>query len=138
MTDTLPIPEAWQAGSTTLVAGRDGSLLRADAGGDAVDRRAGTGTVVRSAWGGDPIVGTPRLAHDLADQVWLGDRIAAGPERWRAFDRDGALRFAIELPARARLLDRDGEYLLASRDGLPPEGGLVVWQLTRPRPDPVP
>lgn len=51
------------------------------------------------------------------------------PDRWAAFRRDGTLRFVVDLPSNARLLDREGERLLGVLADDSGAENLVVWRI---------
>ena len=53
------------------------------------------------------------------------------PDRWAAFRRDGALRFIVDLPPRARLLDREGDRLLGVVADDTGAEQVVVWRIVR-------
>ncbi len=130
VTDTLRIPPGWPAvGDGVEGIARDGSMLRAAVDGRQLDRLTKAGPVLRSVWPGAPLTGEARLAHDAAGGVWLGDQPTPGRERWRRFDREGALQFVFMPPEGAHVLDRDGEFVLALQRPPAATPGLVVWRI---------
>ncbi|MCC6241939.1 MAG: hypothetical protein IT353_03820 [Gemmatimonadaceae bacterium] len=52
------------------------------------------------------------------------------PDRWAAFRRDGTLRFVVNLPPKARLLDREGERLLGVIADDTGVEQVVVWRIS--------
>ncbi len=51
------------------------------------------------------------------------------PDRWAAFRHDGTLRFVVDLPPHARLLDRDGDRLLGVVADESGAEQVVVWRI---------
>jgi hypothetical protein len=51
------------------------------------------------------------------------------PDRWAAFADNGALRFIVDLPPEARLLDRDGRHLLGVTADASGEEFVVLWRV---------
>ena len=122
VTDTVRAAPGWDG---AIAIGRDGSLLRARAGDRQLERRAGSGPVLTARWEGAVLVAPITAAHDARGFSWVGDATT-----WRAFDRDGQLRFTLALPEGDVLLDRDGEYLLLRGK----RGGLRVVEARSPEP----
>jgi|CXWL01.1.fsa_nt_gi hypothetical protein len=120
VTDTVRVAAGWDG---VIAIGRDGSLLRAPAGGRQLERRAGNGPILTARWEGAALVAPIAAAHDARGFAWVGDATT-----WRAFDRDGQLRFTVALPEGETLVDRDGEYLLLRRK----DGGLRVMEARSP------
>lgn len=121
VTDTLRL-----AGDGTPIVGlgRDGSVFRAAAGERQLERRLGEGPTVTARWDGPPLEGRLVAAHDAKGLIWIGSGLG-DVERWRAFDRDGQLRFVVALASGETVLDRDGEYLLVRAA----DGGLRVLEV---------
>ena len=122
LTDTVRATAGWNG---AVAIGRDGSLLRAVAGGRQLERRAGSGPVLTARWEGAVLVAPIAAAHDARGFSWVGDATT-----WRAFDRDGQLRFTLVLPEGDVLRDRDGEFLLVRGK----DGGLRVMEARSPEP----
>lgn len=57
------------------------------------------------------------------------------PDRWAAFTSDGVLRFIVDLPASARLLDREDDRLLGMVADSTGDEAVVVWRVTPLRRD---
>lgn len=51
------------------------------------------------------------------------------PDRWAAFRQDGTLRFVVDLPPHARLLDREGDRLLGVVADESGAEQVVVWRI---------
>jgi hypothetical protein len=124
VTDTLRPAVGWIDAAATSLA-RDGSWLRAVAGGTQVARRAGSGPTLTGRWIGAPLDGVLRVAHDAEGLVWVHAAAKDGSTRSRSFDRDARLRFVIDVPSGMTVLDQDGEYLLLRSA----EGALRVMEV---------
>lgn len=122
LTDTVRAAPGWDG---ALAIGPDGSLLRSTAGLRQLERRAGSGPILTSRWEGAVLVAPVAAAHDAQGLAWVGDA-----STWRAFDRDGQLRFRVQVGAGEALVDRDGEFLLFRGA----DGGLRVVEASSPEP----
>jgi|CXWL01.1.fsa_nt_gi hypothetical protein len=70
-----------------------------------------------------PDEGIPKRSDPLPPVKWI-DR-----DRWASFDRNGRLRFVVEMPDGVQLLDRDGTRLLAVATAADGSQSLIVWRL---------
>ena len=94
-----------------------------------------------------------RILTDGSNHIWVhlsntgeripDDELAKGqgpltikwrePDRWAAFRRDGALRFIVDLPRHARLLDREGDRLLGVVADDTGAEQVTVWRIVNAR-----
>lgn len=51
------------------------------------------------------------------------------PDRWAAIDGTGVVRFVVSLPLSGRLLDREGDRLLATVSDTTGDEAVVVWRM---------
>ncbi|MEI2721606.1 MAG: hypothetical protein V9E87_16025 [Gemmatimonadales bacterium] len=66
----------------------------------------------------------PKQPDPLPPVKWV-DR-----DRWASFDRDGRLRYVVEMPDGVHLLDRDDTRLLGVATATDGSQSLVIWRLT--------
>ena len=74
------------------------------------------------------------VGERIPDEEWSKDQGPLTvkwrePDRWAAFRRDGTLRFVVDLPPHARLLDREGDRLLGVVADDTGAEHVVVWRI---------